>query len=248
MATIAIGDIHGNRGALEDLLDRVEPELGPADTLVFLGDYIDRGPDARGTVERIISLKAEAPFRVVTLLGNHEDWMLQTMGDYTRHSWVIGMEAFDTVSSYSDAAAAELRDEIGRLGVRLFTEKPRLTYEVFFDLLPPAHRAFFETLEPYHRVNDLVFVHGGLDIEGGAVETQKRESLIWGSKEFPDRYRGEDQIVYGHWNNYGVDEEGRPLPRIVNRTFGLDTISTGVLTAIRFPDQKVIQSRRFQVS
>ena len=47
MPTYAIGDIHGNLAALDDLLSRVVPELQPADTLVFLGDYIDRGPDSR---------------------------------------------------------------------------------------------------------------------------------------------------------------------------------------------------------
>ena len=45
MATVAIGDIHGNLGPLEDLLSQVVPEMRPEDTLVFLGDYIDRGPD-----------------------------------------------------------------------------------------------------------------------------------------------------------------------------------------------------------
>jgi serine/threonine protein phosphatase 1 len=72
MATVAIGDIHGNLKPLEDLLSEVLPVLRPEDTLVFLGDYIDRGPDSRGCVERILRLKEQAAFSVVTLLGNHE--------------------------------------------------------------------------------------------------------------------------------------------------------------------------------
>ena len=75
MSTYAIGDIHGNLGPLEDLLSQMTPELRPEDTLVFLGDYIDRGQDARGCVERIIQLRSEAKFSVITLLGNHEQWM-----------------------------------------------------------------------------------------------------------------------------------------------------------------------------
>jgi hypothetical protein len=52
MATVAIGDIHGNFAALRDLLDKVRPELDKTDTLVFLVDYIYRGPDARSCIDR----------------------------------------------------------------------------------------------------------------------------------------------------------------------------------------------------
>ena len=78
MATVAIGDVHGNLVALQNLLELILPELGNGDTLVFLGDYIDRGPDSKDCVEEIIRLKQDAPFSVVTLLGNHEEWMLTT--------------------------------------------------------------------------------------------------------------------------------------------------------------------------
>jgi serine/threonine protein phosphatase 1 len=84
LATIAIGDIHGNREALGDLLEKLLPEIDSQDTLVFLGDYIDRGPDSRGCIEEIVRLAREAPFSVVPLLGNHEEWMLATMHDYTK--------------------------------------------------------------------------------------------------------------------------------------------------------------------
>ncbi len=67
MATIAIGDIHGHYRALADLLERLLPQIHADDTLVFLGDYIDRGPDSKDCVEEIIRLKQDAPFSVVTL-------------------------------------------------------------------------------------------------------------------------------------------------------------------------------------
>ena len=66
MATYAIGDIHGDLAALRNLLELVLLELHNTDTLVFLGDYIDRGPDSKGCVEEIIQLKQDAPFSVVT--------------------------------------------------------------------------------------------------------------------------------------------------------------------------------------
>jgi serine/threonine protein phosphatase 1 len=73
MATFATGDIHGNLSALEDLVVKVMPMLGLDDTLVFLGDYIDRGPDTRGCLDRIVRLREEADRAVVMLLGNHEE-------------------------------------------------------------------------------------------------------------------------------------------------------------------------------
>ena len=94
MATIAIGDIHGNAKALQDLLGQLAAELTAADTVVFLGDYIDRGPDSRGCIERILQFRAGTVAKVVTLAGNHEDWLLRSLSDPTRHSWILGMDAF----------------------------------------------------------------------------------------------------------------------------------------------------------
>ena len=54
---------------------------------------------------------SEADFSAITLMGNHEEWMLATMHDYTRHSWLIGAEAFETIASYSPEAASQLRLE-----------------------------------------------------------------------------------------------------------------------------------------
>src|SRR5215510_9435426 len=108
MATFAIGDLHGNLSALEDLLDKLIPELSPADELVFLGDYIDRGPDSRGCIDRILALRSEAAFAVVTLLGNHEDWMLKSRRNPAHHSWILAMRGFSTIQSYSAEAAMQL--------------------------------------------------------------------------------------------------------------------------------------------
>ena len=68
MRTIAIGDIHGCAKALRALIDSIQPE--PEDLLVFLGDYVDRGPDSRGVIDLLIELKHRC--RTVFLLGNHE--------------------------------------------------------------------------------------------------------------------------------------------------------------------------------
>jgi serine/threonine protein phosphatase 1 len=245
MATIAVGDIHGNLEALEDLLEQLSSKLKAGDTLVFLGDYIDCGVNSRACVERILNLMEQAQFSVITLLGNHEDWMLKTMRDPCSHSWLIGMGAFKTVASYSRTADAELRNAAGSEGARLLMERVPLPYSLFFDAMPEVHKKFFLNLRPYWRTPDAVCVHAGLNPRGGPVENQDTQTLIWGTLEFPQEYDGEEIVIYGHANHFTLDDQGWPKPIIKpNRTVCIDTISQGILTAIRFPDGAIFQSRR----
>jgi serine/threonine protein phosphatase 1 len=243
MATIAVGDVHGNLRALDDLLLTIQPDLRSEDVLVFLGDYIDRGLQTRQCVERIIHLTQEGRCKVITLLGNHEQWMLRSFRDSTRHSWLIGMEAFETIASYSEPAAASLRRAFEELGPRLLTDPSPLPYHLFFDSLPSSHLEFFLGLRPYYRTPEVVCVHGGLDLHGKPPEETAEDTLAWGTHGWPEEYSGINNVVYGHWDNAPNGVNGRPIPCAPgNRTFGIDTISHGVLTGIRFPDQKLYQS------
>ena len=244
MATVAVGDIHGNRAALLDLLAQLRDEVAEGDVVVFLGDYIDRGPDSRGCVEAILTFRDETLADVVCLRGNHEDWLLRTQKDYARHSWLLGMEALDTVRSYSLEAERTLREALRDAGLRLYLGRCKLPYEVFFDALPPSHRAFFAQLAVSFHDADCICTHAGLDPHVTDLADQTVESLIWGNTAFPADYRGDATVVYGHWNNADLDRHGWPRPRIVGNTVGIDTISHGVLTAIRMPDRHVFQSAR----
>ena len=247
MSTIAIGDIHGNLAALTDLLDQIRGEVRSADTIVFLGDYMDRGPDTRGCLDAILKLQRETDAEVVCLLGNHEEWFLRTLRDHGHHSWLLGMEAFDTIRSYSVSAARTLREAVSNAGLDLFLGRCKLPYDVFFDSVPRDHLRFFETLRPYHRNVDCVATHGGLDPAVPRMEDQPVKCLIWGTGGPPYGYRGDDVLVYGHWNNPSLDAAGWPDPRIAGRTIGIDTIAHGVLTGVRLPDRRVFQSRRYVV-
>src|SRR5438034_3591654 len=149
MATIAIGDIHGNVRALDDLIRQITGEVDADDDVVFLGDYIDRGPDARGCIDAILAFRDSVTANVTCLCGNHEDWLLRTLRDHRRHSWLLGMEAFDTIRSYSPDAADALRSAAASAGLRLYLGQCTLPYEIFFDSLPGAHVEFFENLLTY---------------------------------------------------------------------------------------------------
>ena len=158
MPTIAIGDIHGHAQPLRDVLDQIRGELTTDDTVVFLGDYIDRGLGSKRCLEAILAFEDETPATVVCLLGNHEEWLLKTMGDYRQHSWLLGMDAFETIQSYSREAAETLKAAAKSAGGDLYFKKRALPYDVFFDVLPGAHRRFLERLVLFRRT-DRLFVH-----------------------------------------------------------------------------------------
>ena len=247
MATIAVGDVHGNVGALDDLLGQLRTVASESDVVVFLGDYIDRGPASKECVDAILALKDDVAAEVVCLRGNHEDWLLRTQRDHQHHSWLLGMEAFDTIRSYSVEAAQTLRDAVSNAEASLYEGRCALPYEAFFDCMPKAHIEFFESLRWFYQGPDCVCTHGGLDPSVSGIQNQPREALIWGVSGFPNRYDGTDTVVYGHWNNADLNADDWPSPKIVGRTIGIDTIAFGVLTAIRMPDRRVFQSARHEV-
>jgi len=248
MATYAIGDIHGNLDALNDLLRAVELELRPGDELVFLGDYIDDGPDVKGCIGRILELRRQAPCPVIALMGNHEQWMLRSREDSRRHSWILGMAGLRTVASYSKAVAGALRSEIEEAGSSIYLDEVTLSYHRFFEAMPASHLGFFLQLEVYHQSADVLCVHGGIAAASWPAEGYAADELIWGPEGFPDCYDGDAPVAYGHRNNAVLDGKGWPHPRVTRDClFGLDTVRHGVLTAMRFPDRRVYQSRRFVV-
>lgn len=105
---IAIGDIHGCGEALRVLLETIAPQ--PEDTLVLLGDYIDRGPDSRGVIEQLLVLKQRC--QVVPLLGNHELMLLDAL-ENPRVLWpwlTYGGEA--TLASYGGPLEAIPREHL----------------------------------------------------------------------------------------------------------------------------------------
>lgn len=242
MATFAIGDIHGNRLGLEHLLGQLAPLLTPQDTVVFLGDYIDRGADSKGCVDRILEFRDAAPAEVVALRGNHEAWLIRTSRDFTFHSWILGMDAWETIKSYSLEAAGTLRRAARVAGRHLYEPNVPLPYELFFDSVPSEHSAFFDALKTYHRTPDCLCVHAGLDPQAGPIEAQDARPILWGMHGFRETYSGPETVVYGHWNNADVRSDGWPLPAMDPFTIGLDTSSHGVVTCVQLPSRQIFQS------
>src|SRR5687767_8328105 len=99
MRTLAIGDIHGCPAALDALLAAARPAAD--DVLVFLGDYVDRGPDSRGVIDRLLALRKA--HRVVALRGNHELMMLRARADRTEYRMWCEVGGLQCLGSYGPA-------------------------------------------------------------------------------------------------------------------------------------------------
>jgi serine/threonine protein phosphatase 1 len=135
--TIAIGDVHGCLAALAALIAAIEP--GPQDTLVTLGDYIDRGPHSRGVLDRLIALARRC--RLVPLLGNHEEALLDALRDITALRRWLALGGADTLRSYGWVSGG-----------------PRRALAEWF---PKQHREFLANCRPYHETGRHLFVHAG---------------------------------------------------------------------------------------
>ncbi|PWE32425.1 serine/threonine protein phosphatase [Maritimibacter sp. 55A14] len=172
----AIGDIHGQRAKLEEVHDRITADKDacgdPAAPVVHLGDLVDRGPDSRGVIERLIAgIEGGEPWHA--LRGNHDQMFqlfLEGDDDPMMESWLRpGMGGQETLASYGVIAAADRPLAVIRAEAR--------------DAVPAAHREFLAALAPWHREGDVLCVHAGIR-PGVALEEQSEEDLYWIREEF----------------------------------------------------------------
>lgn len=245
--TIAIGDIHGDIGHLRLLLAKL-PTLDRDDTLVFLGDYIDRGPDSAGVVRLVRELETTLPCRVVSLMGNHEDAWLRVIDRGwpefvlpAQNGCLATMRSFVGGSVPEDGAAPE-EDEL-----------PALHAGTFF---PEDVVAWMRALPLYYEDAHAIYVHAGLIERNGEFahpsETEPKAGLLWTrSENFFRNYRGKRTVV-GHTNTELLPPElssytpSDPCdlwagPGVVAIDTGAG--SGGFLTAVEFPSQYVYESR-----
>lgn len=245
--TFAIGDIHGDVDALYRVLAAL-PELTPADTIVFVGDYVDRGPRSRQVIEYVRSLPSQTAARVVTLRGNHEDaWLRVVERGWPEFTLPPSNGCLATLRSYLDKPPPSE-------GEPLATEElPAILKGTFF---PPDVVAWMKGLPHYYEDEHAIYVHAGLPYgEGGfphpsRVKTQS--ALLWCRDDhFFRRYSGK-LVVFGHTATELLPPElSSYTPEDPSDlwagpcTIGLDTGcgKGGFLTALELPSLQVYESR-----
>ena len=215
----AIGDIHGRLDLLESLEDQIVRDAerrGMArNVIVYLGDYIDRGYNSFGVMERLID-KPLTGFERVHLKGNHEDFLLQFLEDQgVGPVWLAngGLEALVSYGVRLPPGAPQ--------GERLAAAQAGLR-----EALPAAHLRFLHGLTLTHCEGDYLFVHAGVR-PGVAVAEQQEGDLMWIREAFLDDESFHDcMVVHGHTPT--------SEPQVRTNRIGIDTgaFATGCLTCL----------------
>jgi serine/threonine protein phosphatase 1 len=209
---LAIGDIHGCKDRLDALLARIAAEPR-SDTLVFIGDYLDRGPDASGVIDTLLKLRETCP-GTVFLKGNHEEMFLNLYCGGRDEALFLDNGGSTTLASYG-LTPADARAGRG---------------------MPESHFEFIASLPLTYEAEGYLFVHAGIR-PGVPLADQSPEDLLWIRYDFIESDDDFGQtVVFGHTplreplilhNKIGID---------TGAVFG------GPLTAIELPSLRIYQS------
>jgi serine/threonine protein phosphatase 1 len=220
----AIGDIHGRLDLLDSVLARIDADIGahPASNAIriFLGDYIDRGPDSKRVLDRLVNCGVSQP--TVCLMGNHEAFLREFLKNPDVLPVWRRCGGLDTLLSYGLAPKTETDAQDQQ---ELASELDRI--------LPSSHREFLSGLKQYFICGDFFFVHAGVR-PGICLTKQSEDDLLWIREDFlssEDRFG--KVIVHGH--TPVLEPDVRP-----NR-INIDTgaYATGRLTCLVLESDKI---------
>lgn len=189
----AIGDIHGQLTRLDDALARVDRDGGAAAEVVFVGDYVDRGPDSRGVIDRLLTGLAEER-NWTCLKGNHDRFFERFLAEpeplhdphlLVGYHWLHeALGGRETIASYGVTVAERIRQSDLAEHLR--------------QVVPEAHKAFLRSLKLGHRLGDLFFAHAGIR-PGVPLDLQHENDLVWIRQEFLQDYSDHGVlVVHGH--------------------------------------------------
>ena len=163
---IAITDIHGELRKLESVLSKID--IREDDTFVFMGDYIDRGPDSKGVVEKVIEISEQ--YNTICLIGSHEYALLHAKKDeyYNYLFWNYGGP--ETVKSYGGK----------------------------FENILQIHGDFFRSLKFYHLTEKYLFVHAGIDPRNDLEDQVETDLVYIRSAFYRNKHNLPQKIIFGH--------------------------------------------------
>ncbi|MEX2464216.1 MAG: metallophosphoesterase family protein [Balneolaceae bacterium] len=212
---VAIGDIHGCAKTLKDLWERLESYK--EFTHVFVGDYIDRGPDSKGVIDFL--LKVQQDRECIFLRGNHEQMLLNSIYYQKLDLWIMN-GGRETLNSYNDAQIAED--------------------------LPDEHIEFFKNTLIYYETDDYFFVHAGAPpyqtIQKSKQDPDSETYFLWGRDHLNAlEVVWEKTIIFGH------TPRAFPIrkPKMIGIDTGCvyNDLGMGKLTALILPDETFIEQK-----
>jgi len=190
--TFVIGDIHGRLGMLENLMAKI-PWRPEKDALIFLGDYVDRGPDPRGVVDYILSLIRNYS-RISCVLGNHEGMLLDYMAGVNQKLYLTNGGG-GTLKAYGGGK--------GPLSTRSLPE------------MPSDHMMFYLSLKSFVDIEGYYLVHAGFR-PGVPMALQEKFDMMWIREPFiSSTYDFGKKVIFGHTPSLE--------PLVMKNKIGLDT-------------------------
>lgn len=230
----AVGDIHGRLDLLKPLVEAImEDAAATAATrkiVIFLGDYIDRGPDSQGVIRYLIDLPKDAGIEWRFLKGNHEEAMLNFLDDPAKGAIWCEYGGDATLKSYG-------------LKLPQMKHKPEVWKHLAADLdhkVTPAELGFLRSLELSLSIGDYFFTHAGAR-PSVPLNQQSERDLMWIRESFLDSdIEFEKVVVHGHTPTARIHADRRRI--------GVDTkaYASGTLSAVRLSDRdqaKTLQAR-----
>lgn len=213
MGLIAIGDIHGCAKTLEALVERIDPTED--DHLVFVGDYIDRGPDSKRVIDYLLELKEDV--ECTFLRGNHEALMLGYLDAGAFNLWRVN-GGIATLQSYVEDGMDDIE-------------------------IPDHHEEFVRETKMYYENEDYLFVHAGLKADVSVednLEQFDEEVFLWERSHLEsDDFAWEKTVVCGH------TPQPEPIDRdklimIDTGCVYFRQPGMGRLTAVRLPEREYV--------
>ena len=174
------GDIHGHLWKLQELFNKLS--ITKKDKIIFLGDYIDRGPDSKGVLDFVIDLKGK--YDVVCLMGNHERFAVESIVYKNIQMYVSWIRNGGNACLESYAGGIEEMEE--------------------------SHLSFLENLDLTHETENHIFVHGWLDDTLDAYE-QREFGCIWGRYDDINPHKSGKIVVCGHTPSREVKNDGHKV-------------------------------------
>lgn len=212
MGIVAIGDVHGCAKTLRALLNKLDPQ--PDDHYVFVGDYVDRGPDSRGVIDTLFTLRELVP--CTFLRGNHEAFMLNYIDYGEFELWRLN-GGIETLNSY--------RSHEGIIQI------------------PERHIQFIRETILYYDSGDFFFVHAGIRPDLTIAENVRRNDenvFLWERHHLDAReVKWEKTVVCGH-TPHSEPINYEKLILIDTGCVYYAHHPMGTLTAVRLPEREFV--------